>query len=109
MVGFHRKTGLGGDAMSKGWKLFLLGWALIFAGSFLAHKIQTAGGVRVEDVRFTGTDGTPMSALLYIPPTATRDHPAPGILAVHGYINSRETQDGFAIALARAEIGRAHV
>ncbi len=43
-----------------------------------------------------------MSALLYIPPGATRDHPAPGILAVHGYINSRETQDGFAIALARA-------
>ncbi|MES2253426.1 MAG: alpha/beta fold hydrolase [Pseudomonadota bacterium] len=88
--------------MSKGWKLFLLGWALIFAGSFLAHKIQTAGGVRVEDVRFTGTGGVPMSALLYIPLTATPDHPAPGILAVHGYINSRETQDGFAITLARA-------
>ncbi len=88
--------------MSKGWKLFLLGWALIFAGSFLAHRIQTSGGIRIEDVRFTGTNGTPMSALLYIPPTATRDHPAPGILAVHGYINSRETQDGFAIALARA-------
>jgi len=88
--------------MSKGWKLFLLGWALIFAGSFLAHRIQTSGGIRVEDVRFTGTGGTPMSALLYVPPGATRDHPAPGILAVHGYINSRETQDGFAIALARA-------
>ena len=27
--------------------------------------------------------------------------PAPGILAVHGYINSRETQDGFAIEFAR--------
>lgn len=88
--------------MSKGWKLFLLGWALIFGGSFLAHRIQTSGGIRIEDVRFTGTGGTPMSALLYIPPTATRDHPAPGILAVHGYINSRETQDGFAITLARA-------
>jgi pimeloyl-ACP methyl ester carboxylesterase len=94
--------GWAGDDMSKGWKLFLLGWALIFAGSFLAHKIQTSGGIRIEDVRFTGTNGTPMSALLYIPPAATRDHPAPGILAVHGYINSRETQDGFAIALARA-------
>ena len=29
-------------------------------------------------------------------------HPAPGILAIHGYINSRETQDGFAIAFARS-------
>jgi len=86
----------------RGWKLFLLGWALVLGGGLLAHKIQTAGGVRVEDVRFTGTNGVAMSALLYIPPTATRDHPAPGILAVHGYINSRETQDGFAIAFARA-------
>src|SRR3954469_21978904 len=88
--------------MNKGWKLFLLGWALVLVGGFLAHKIQTAGGVRIEDVRFTGTNATPMSGLLYIPPAATRDHPAPGILAVHGYINSRETQDGFAISLARA-------
>jgi pimeloyl-ACP methyl ester carboxylesterase len=88
--------------MGKGWKLFLLGWALILAGSFLAHRVQTWGGIRIEDVRFTGTNGTPMSALLYLPPGATHDHPAPGILAVHGYINSRETQDGFAIALARA-------
>ena len=42
-----------------------------------------------------------MSALLYIPPNATAQTPAPGILAVHGYINSRETQDGFAIEFAR--------
>ena len=33
-----------------------------------------------------------------MPPPQT---PAPGILAVHGYINSRETQDGFAIEFAR--------
>lgn len=43
-----------------------------------------------------------MSALLYVPERATADTKAPGILAIHGYINSRETQDGFAIALARA-------
>ena len=86
----------------RGWKFFLLGWALVFAGSFLAHKIQTMGGIRVEDVRFTGTGGTPMSGLLYIPRGATARHPAPGILAIHGYINSRETQDGFAIAFARS-------
>ena len=35
------------------------------------------------------------------PPNATAQTPAPGILAVHGYINSRETQDGFAIEFAR--------
>ena len=88
--------------MGRGWTLFVLGWALVFGGGFLADKIQTAGGIRVEDVRFTGTGGTPMSGLLYLPPNATPQSRAPGILAVHGYINSRETQDGFAIAFARA-------
>jgi pimeloyl-ACP methyl ester carboxylesterase len=42
-----------------------------------------------------------MSALLYVPANATAQIPAAGILAVHGYINSRETQDGFAIEFAR--------
>ncbi len=56
-----------------------------------------------------GTGGIQMSGLLYIPAGvitkdetgATKVNPAPGILAVHGYINSRETQDGFAIEYAR--------
>ncbi len=88
--------------MRRGWKFFLLGWALILGGGAIAHYVQTAGGVQVQDVRFAGTGGMPMSGLLYIPRNATQAHPAPGILAVHGYINSRETQDGFAIAFARA-------
>jgi pimeloyl-ACP methyl ester carboxylesterase len=62
---------------------------------------QTSDGIRVEDLRFRGAEGNTMSALLYIPPNATARTPAPGILAVHGYINSRETQDGFAIEFAR--------
>lgn len=87
--------------MGRGWTLLVLGWALVLGGGFLAHRIQTADGVRVQDVRFAGADGTPMSGLLYIPPTASPQTPAPGVLAVHGYINSRETQDGFAIEFAR--------
>jgi cephalosporin-C deacetylase-like acetyl esterase len=59
------------------------------------------GGIRIEDIRFKGAKGNTMSALLYIPPNATAQTPTPGILAVHGYINSRETQDGFAIEFAR--------
>jgi pimeloyl-ACP methyl ester carboxylesterase len=74
---------------------------LILAGGLLAHLTQTAGGIRIEDVRFKGAKGNTMSALLYIPPNATAQTPAPGILAVHGYINSRETQDGFAIEFTR--------
>jgi pimeloyl-ACP methyl ester carboxylesterase len=83
------------------WSLAILGVVLILAGGLLAHFTQTAGGIRIQDVRFTGAKGNTMSALLYIPPNATPQIPAPGILAVHGYINSRETQDGFAIEFAR--------
>src|SRR5438477_5545982 len=91
----------GEKTMRKGWLLFALGWALILGGGFLAHAVQTAGGINVADIRFKGPKGETMSALLYTPPNATPAHPAPGILAVHGYINSRETQDGFAIEFAR--------
>src|SRR5664279_3974990 len=84
------------------WLLLALAVILVLAGGLLASWTQTAGGtVRIEDVRFTGTDGTEMSALLYIPAGVTNKTPAPGILAVHGYINSRETQDGFSIEFAR--------
>jgi pimeloyl-ACP methyl ester carboxylesterase len=87
--------------MRKRWSLAIAGVILILAGGVLAWLTQTSGGIRIEDVRFKGATGNTMSALLYIPPNATPATPAPGILAVHGYINSRETQDGFAIEFAR--------
>ncbi|MCJ7532525.1 MAG: alpha/beta hydrolase [Anaerolineales bacterium] len=74
---------------------------LIVGGGFLAHFIQTNGGVKVRDLRFMGSDSKLMSALLYVPKGATKATPAPGIVVSHGYINSRETQDGFAIEFAR--------
>lgn len=82
-------------------RLFLLGWVIILIGAVLAHLVQTAGGVTIKDVRFTGSGGQTLSALLYIPANATPQSKAPGILAVHGYINSRETQSAFAIEFAR--------
>jgi pimeloyl-ACP methyl ester carboxylesterase len=90
----------GEASMRKRW-LAIAGVILILAGGLLAYLTQTSGGIRIEDIRFKGAKGNTMSALLYIPPNATAQTPAPGILAVHGYINSRETQDGFAIEFAR--------
>lgn len=87
--------------MRSRWSLAILGVILILAGGLLAHLTQTSGGIKIHDVRFKGAKGNTMSALLYVPPNATAQTPAPGILAVHGYINSRETQDGFAIEFAR--------
>jgi pimeloyl-ACP methyl ester carboxylesterase len=87
--------------MSRKGTLAAIGVVLILLGGLLAHFTQTTNGIRIEDVRFKGAKGNTMSALVYIPANATEKTPAPGILAVHGYINSRETQDGFAIEFAR--------
>ena len=88
--------------MKKETRLAIIGLCLILAGGIVAWLIQTEGGaIAIRDLRFNGPNGTVMSALLYIPRNATAKTPAPGILAVHGYINSRETQDGFAIEFAR--------
>ena len=79
----------------------LLAAALILGGFGLAVWTQTRGGVSLTDVRFRAADGAMLSGLLYRPPNATPTHRAPGVLAVHGYINTRETQSPFAIELAR--------
>jgi pimeloyl-ACP methyl ester carboxylesterase len=87
--------------MRSSWRLAAIGVVLIVLGGLIAWLTQTDGGIQIKDIRFQGAKGNTMSALLYIPPNATAQKPAPGILAVHGYINSRETQDGFAIEFAR--------
>jgi len=75
---------------------------VILVGNLLAYMTQTDwGNVKVRDVRFAGDNGIMISALLYVPKSVTAKNPAPGILAIHGYMNSRETQDGFAIEFAR--------
>lgn len=84
------------------WTRLALALALILGGDLLAWSVQTDfGRIDVRDVRWDDGTGRTMSALLYVPPGALAEDPAPGVLAVHGYINSRETQDGFAIELAR--------
>lgn len=82
--------------------ILLLGLLLTLVGGFVAWNVQTSGGqIEIKDVRFMGTGGIQMSGLLYIPPGVTAETPAPGILAIHGYINSRETQAPYAIEFAR--------
>ncbi len=88
--------------MRRTYYLLIAALVIVLVGSLIAYGAQTSGGtITIQDVRFTGTNGTQMSGLLYIPPGVTNENPAPGILAIHGYINSRETQDGFAIEFAR--------
>lgn len=82
--------------------LLYISLVLIIIGGLVANLTQTNfGKVTVKDVRFAAPNGRMYSALLYIPDGVTAEAPAPGILAIHGYINTRETQDGFAIEFAR--------
>lgn len=84
------------------WSLFAIAVALVLAGGATAALVQTsAGSVQVRDVTFTGTAGTSVSGLLYVPATATPETPAPAVLAVHGYVNSREMQTANAVELSR--------
>lgn len=87
--------------MKKQFALFHLGWVVILIGALLAHLVQTSGGISIRDLRFHGTNGQVLSGLLYVPPGVSAENKAPAVLAVHGYFNSRETQDGFAIEFAR--------
>jgi pimeloyl-ACP methyl ester carboxylesterase len=90
------------EPTSRLWLLLGLALLLVFGGGLLAYLVRTDGGsVEVRDVRFMGSNGTLMSALLYVPEGVSAENPAPGIVAIHGYINSRETQDGFSIEFAR--------
>lgn len=98
------------SAFRKQNMILIMALVLVLVGSFVANAVQTNGWtVQVKDVRWVGSGGIMMSGLLYIPPNvygkddkgATKIIPAPGIVAIHGYINSRETQDGFAIEYAR--------
>ena len=83
-------------------KWFIVAILLIFIGSCIGYYFNTAGGdIAVKDVRFAGKDGKILSGLLYIPSNAANATPAPAVLGMHGYINSRETQDAFAIEFAR--------
>jgi hypothetical protein len=88
--------------MNRDLRQLLIGLGLILGGGFLAWWVQTDGGeVRIREVRFVGANGIGQFGRLYTPRGVTNEHPAPGILAVHGYINSNETQSGFAIEFAR--------
>uniref|UniRef100_UPI0025F0D2D9 serine aminopeptidase domain-containing protein n=1 Tax=Sphingomonas sp. TaxID=28214 RepID=UPI0025F0D2D9 len=87
--------------VARAWGLLVVASLLIAGGLALAAWTQTRGGVTVGEVKFRAPDGTVLAGLLYRPATATMTDPAPAILAVHGYINTRETQSPFAIEFAR--------
>jgi pimeloyl-ACP methyl ester carboxylesterase len=84
-------------------RLFVLAaLTLVLGGGLLARLVQTgAGKITVTDVRFQGAAKQTLSGLLYVPKGVSAQKPAPAVLAIHGYINSREMQSPYAIELSR--------
>ena len=80
----------------------VLSLILVAVSGVGASLVQTdAGSVEIKDLRWETPTGKAMSALLYIPESATADNPAPGVVASHGWFNNREMQDLNYVELAR--------
>jgi pimeloyl-ACP methyl ester carboxylesterase len=88
--------------MKKPAVLLIISLCMVFAGAILASLIQSDfGKIKVQDILVATDEGAALSALLYVPPNATADKPAPGIVTIEGYLNSREMQTNFSIEFAR--------
>ncbi|GAA3403742.1 alpha/beta hydrolase family protein [Paenibacillus hodogayensis] len=78
----------------KGWRFLAMALALCVVSMIGSSLMQTSGGrVTVKDLRWETPSGHLLSALLFVPDSATKDRPAPGIITSHGWYNNREMQD----------------
>ncbi|MCX7981363.1 MAG: acetylxylan esterase [Syntrophales bacterium] len=82
--------------------LILIALGLVFVGSFGAYLVHTSGyKVKITDMTLVTEDGARMAALLYVPNSVTVENPAPAIVSMHGYNNTKEVQDLNCVELAR--------
>ncbi len=74
---------------------------LCLVSMIFSAALQTDWGkVEIIDVTIETDYGT-LTGYLYRPDVATTDHPMPGVVASHGYLNNREMQDCNWVELAR--------
>jgi dienelactone hydrolase len=90
-------------AKSRNALLVLLGClAVLVAAAVLASLTQRSfGRVAVSNVTYPNFNGILIRAKLFKPLIASKAHPVPGIVYIHGYQNNRETSDAYSIELAR--------
>lgn len=88
--------------MKKSKLLLIVSIILMLVGSVLGNSVQTNfGKVTIKEVKFTGPFGNTIEGYLYIPKGTTKDNPAPAVINIHGYLNTKEVQTGFSIEYAR--------
>jgi pimeloyl-ACP methyl ester carboxylesterase len=88
--------------MGRYWRLLIIALVLVLGGSLLGSWIQTgAGAAQVKEVKYLGAGNAINDAYLWIPSGVTAEHPAPAVLAAHGFNNSKEYMSNTALELAR--------
>jgi dienelactone hydrolase len=81
---------------------FWLALIICVVGIIGASFVQTgANSIKVKDLRWETKSGKMMSALLFVPKSATAENPAPAIVTSHGWYNNREMQDMNFVEYAR--------
>lgn len=90
------------NGSKREWKLLAIALVIILAGGLLANAINTIGGsVDVKDVRWADSEGTLVSALLYVPKGVTVENPAPAMLVIGGGDTNREAFENWSLEFAR--------
>ncbi len=82
--------------------VFLGCLAVMVAAAMLASLTQQSfGRVAVSNVTYPNFNAISIRAKLFKPLAASRAHPVPGVVYIHGYQNNRETSDAYCIEMAR--------
>ena len=82
--------------------LLLVCVLVIFAASYIASRVQTAGGdIQLQEIKVPAQNGQWVAGDLFRPRTATEENPAPLIVVVPGFQRSKEALANIAIELAR--------
>ncbi len=86
---------------SRSVRWMVIGFIMCLISGIGVSAIQTSGGVEMNDMTFQSAEGHDLSGYIFVPPNATPETPAPAIVAVHGWYNSKEMQDAYYVELAR--------
>ncbi|GHU96818.1 hypothetical protein FACS189483_00880 [Spirochaetia bacterium] len=88
--------------MKKNTILLLVSLGLMFFGSLFAGLVQSGfGTIKVRDVQIYTDGGAILGGTLLVPKGVSAENPAPGIVTIHGYLNSRGMQTSFSTEFAR--------
>lgn len=83
-------------------RFFACCMAILLVCAVLIWGFQTSwGNVKISRLYLTGTDGTSISTLIYVPQNASDESPAPVAVIYHGRSNHAHSNDTWSMELAR--------